>query len=137
MGFNFAKVNFTKSAEVPFVFDLKLPDGVDSGAKLHVIGDMSSTVKNFSKAAYQRWQQKQATAKRKGKEPEDMSLAEAEDMAIESALIRLVGWEGILDEADKPLKFTKEAGEAFLREVDYARQQIMDQASDVTNFRPK
>jgi len=139
MGFNFAKTNFTKAAEVPYSFNLTLPTGEDSGAKLQVIGDMSNTVKNFSKAVYQRWQQKEATAKRKGKDAEQLTLDEAEDMSVEAAMVRLVGWEGILDENDKPIKFTKEAAEAFLRSEDggHFRSQIMEAASDVTNFRPK
>lgn len=137
MGFNYVKQDFSKAADVPYVFSLKLPTGEDSGAKLHVIGEQSSVVKQYSKNLYQRYQQKQAIAKRKGKEPEDMSLEEAEQLAIESASVRLVGWEGVEGDDGKAVKFTKEAAEEFLKTVEWARPQIMEQSADVVNFRPK
>lgn len=137
MGFNYIKQDFSKAAEVPFVFSLKLPTGEDSGAKLHVIGDQSAAVKQHSKNIYQRFQQKEATAKRKGKEPEAMTLDEADALSVEGALVRLVGWEGIEGEDGKAVKFTKEAAEEFLKNVEWARPQIMEQSADVVNFRPK
>jgi hypothetical protein len=68
--FDLSKHDFTKSSEQGFTFELKLPDGSDSGAKLTVIGDMSPVVKTYSRKKFQEYQQRQAMNRRKNKEEE-------------------------------------------------------------------
>jgi hypothetical protein len=135
MAFDLEKQDFTKLAEVGYTFNLKLPTGVDSGAKLTIIGDMSKAVKAFQRKKYQEYQQRQATAKRKGREDE-INLDEAEDAAIEAALVRLIGWEGI-ESGGKPVPFSKDKAAEILREHSWIREEILKESADVVNFAAK
>ncbi len=136
MSFDLVKQDFSKSSEQGFTFELNLPTGEPSGAKLTVRGDMSPTVKTYSRRKFAEFQQKQVIAKRKGKDADDMSLEEAEELAVESALVRLMGWEGITENG-KPVEFSKEKAEEILKAHPWIREAIVQEASDVTNFRPK
>lgn len=133
--FDLSKHDFTKSSEQGFTFELKLPDGSDSGAKLTVIGDMSPVVKTYSRKKFQEYQQRQAMNRRKNKE-EELSLEEAEELAVESALVRLVGWAGIQDNG-KDVEFSKDKAREVLTAHSWIREQIMQEAQDVSNFKPK
>lgn len=135
MGFDLQKHDFSKSAELGYTFELKLPDGTDSDAKLTVIGDMSPAVKAYSRKKFQEYQQRQAVARRKGKE-EELSLDEAEELAVEAALIRLIGWAGIQEDG-KEVPFSKEKAREVLTQHSWIREAIMNESQDVTNFTPK
>lgn len=136
MAFDIVKDDFSKVAEIGYTFELKLPTGAPSGAKLTVIGEMSKTVKDYSRKKFAEWQQRQAIAKRKGKEAEELSLEEAEELSIESALVRLIGWEGITENG-KEIPFSKEKAAQVLRDHPWIRDAIMQESADVTNFRPR
>lgn len=133
--FDIQKQDFSKSAEVGYTFALKLPTGADSGATLTIIGDMSSTVKAYGRRKFQEFQQRQAIAKRKGREDE-LDLDEAEDMAIESALVRLIGWSGITENG-KAVEFSKDKAAEVLRAHNWIREAIVQEAGDILNFQPK
>jgi len=75
-------------------------------------------------------------AKRKGREVEDLSLDEAEELAVEAALVRLVGWEGITENG-KEVKFSKEKAQEILTQHQFIREAIMQESADITNFQPK
>jgi len=134
MAFDLVKDDFTKAAELGYTFELKLPTGAPSGAKLTVIGEMSKPVKDYSRKKFAEWQQKQAIAKRKGKEVEELSLDEAEELAVEAALVRLIGWEGI-QENGKDVAFSKEKAAEVLRAHSWIRDAVMQESADITNFR--
>lgn len=136
MSFDLVKQDFSKAAEGGYTFELMLPTGAPSGAKLVVIGDMSPTVKAYSRRRFAEFQQKQTIAKRKGRDMEDMSLDDAEEYAVEAALVRLVGWEGITSEG-KAVEFSKEKAKEVLTAHSWIRDAIVQEASDVTNFCPK
>ena len=135
MAFDLQTQDYSKSAELGFEFELKLPTGEGSGAFLTVIGDYSPTVKQYSKRKYQEFTQRQAIAKRKGKE-EELSLEDAENLAIEAALVRLIGWRGFTEEG-KEVKFSKDKAREVLTQHSWIRDQIQDESSDVGNFKPK
>lgn len=136
MAFDLVKDDFSKAAELGYTFELKLPTGAPSGAKLTVIGEMSKAVRDYSRKKFAEWQQKQAIAKRKGKEVEDLSLEEAEELAVEAALVRLIGWEGITENG-KEVAFSKEKAAEVLRAHSWIRDAIMQESADVTNFRTR
>jgi len=136
MAFDLVKQDFNKAAEAGFTFELKLPTGEPSGAKLTVIGDMSPTVKAYSRKKFSEYQMKQSIAKRKGKEVDDLSLDEAEDLAVEAALIRLINWTGI-QEGGKDVPFSKEKAREVLTQHSWVREAVMAEAADLTNFQPK
>jgi hypothetical protein len=136
MAFDLIKQDFSKAAEEGFTFELKLPTGASSGAKLTVIGDMSPSVKNYSRKKFAEFQMKQSIAKRKGRDVEEMSLEEAEELAVESALVRLVNWQGI-EEEGSDVPFSKEKAKEVLMQHSWIREAVMQESSDLTNFRPK
>lgn len=136
MSFDLVKQDFNKSAEIGYAFDLKLPTGESSGAKLTVIGEMSAPVKQYSRKKFAEYQMKQSIARRKGKDIEDMSLEDAEELAVEQALVRLVDWDGILEDGKK-VPFTKEKATEVLKAHSFIREQVMQESADITNFQPK
>lgn len=136
MSFDLVKQDFSKAAEQGYTFELKLPTGAPSGATLTVLGDMSPTVKTYSRKKFAEFQQKQAIAKRKNKDPDDMSLDEAEELAVESALVRLVAWAGI-KENGVDVVFSKDKAAEVLKAHPWIREAIVQEASDVTSFCPK
>lgn len=136
MAFDIVTQDFSKAAELGYEFELKLPTGAGSGAFLTIIGDQSPAVKTYQRRKFQEYQQKAAIAKRKGRDLEDISLDEAEELAVEAALVRLVGWKGIT-ESGKEVKFSKEKAQEILSQHSFIREAIMQEASDITNFQPK
>lgn len=134
MSFDLSKQDFAKAAEAGYEFELMLPTGAGSGAYLTVIGDMSPTVKTYSRRKFQEYQQKVSIAKRKGKDVEELTLDEAEELAVEAALIRLVNWNGILEDG-KEVKFSKEKAQEVLKQHSWIREAIMENSADITNFR--
>lgn len=127
--------DFSTAAADGFTFNLKLPTGADAGAKLTILGELSPTIKNYSRKRFAEYQQRQQMAKRKGKE-DDMSLEEAEEMAVENALVRLVGWEGITEDG-KEVKFSKEKAREILTAHSWIRDAIISESQDILNFQPK
>ena len=135
MAFDLQLQDYSKSSEVGYEFELKLPTGEGSGAFLTVIGDYSPTVKQYAKRKYQEFNQRQTIARRKGKE-EELSLEDAENLAIEAALVRLIGWRGFTEEG-KEVKFSKDKAREVLTQHSWIRDQIQEESSDVGNFKPK
>jgi hypothetical protein len=136
MSFDIRADNYSKAAESGYKFELKLPTGAGSGAFLTIIGDQSPAVRNYSKRKFQEYQQKIQVAKRRGRDPEDMTLDEAEEASVDAALVRLLDWEGITEDG-KPVKFSKEKAAEILKEHSWIREQVISEAGDVLNFTPK
>ena len=134
--FDLQKQDFSKAAEAGYTFELKLPTGASSGAKLTILGAMSPTVKLYSKRKFQEYQQRQAIAKRKGKDMDDMDLDEAEDLAVESTLVKLINWSGITENGVE-VPFSKEKAKEVLTQHAWIREAIIAESDDVTSFVPK
>ena len=134
--FDLQKQDFSKAAEAGYTFELKLPTGASSGAKLTILGSMSPTVKLYSKRKFQEYQQRQAIAKRKGKEVDDMDLDEAEELAVESTLVKLINWSGITENGIE-VPFSKEKAKEVLTQHAWIREAIITESEDVTSFAPK
>lgn len=133
--FDLSKNNFAEFAEAGFTFELELPTGGKTGAFITVRGDQSPAVKTFGRKKYAEMQMQQQQAKRKGKET-DMSLEDAEALAVESAVVRVISWKGIA-EGGKEIPFTKENATEIFTKHSWIREQIMEQSGDLLNFRPK
>jgi len=135
MGFDLKTQNFSAAAEQGFTFNLTLPDGTESDATLTILGDLSPTVKNYGKKKYKEITQQTKAAKARGKEWEP-SLDEAEEMAIEAAMVRLIGWNGFTEEGKK-VEFSREKAEVVLKEHSWIRDIIMQESNNVSNFTPR
>jgi hypothetical protein len=128
------KTNLAESAELGHEFELLLPESQDkTGGFITVRGRMSPVVRNHAKRKYTEFMQREAQAKRKGKEVEPMSIDEAEDSAIDNAIVRIIGWRGIGKDGVE-LPFNKENAEAVLREHTWIRDQVMDESDNLLNF---
>ncbi len=137
MAFDLAKNNLAAAAEVGFEFELKFPGtGEGTDAFVTVRGDESKVVKSYSRNKYKEYQAKQQQARRRGKEADDLTLEEAEEMAVDAAVVRIMNWRGIQD-GGVDVPFTKEAAAAILKEHSWIREQVMEESSQILNFRPK
>lgn len=126
--------NLAESAEAGFEFELLLPESKDkTGGFITVRGSQSPTVRNYSKRKWNEYNVKVQQAKRKGKEVEEMTLDEAEDLAIENAVNRIISWRGI-GEAGVEIPFTKENAETVLRKHSWIREQVMEESDNLMNF---
>lgn len=130
-----SKNNLAEQAEAGYEFELLLPGTKDkTGAFVKVRGSNSKVVRAYARKKYQEMQLRDKMAKRKGKDDE-MTIEEAEDLAIESAVMRVIGWKGIAED-NKEIAFSKENAERVLREHSWIREQIMEESEDLLNFRP-
>ena len=132
MAFDIVKTNLAEKAEAGYEFEVKLPDGSPTEFFVTVRGSQSPKVKAYSKKVFNQLQVKEQQAKRKNKETE-FSLEEAEDMAVESAVVRLIGWRG-LEEDGKEIKFNEDNARRIMRELDWVRAQVLEEADIAANF---
>jgi hypothetical protein len=136
MALDLTKNNPAVLAEAGYTFTLCLPDGSETDAKLTVRGVNSPAVKNYSRKVYSEFKMKEQAAKRRGRDPEELSLEDAEELAVNSAAVRLMGWSG-LEENGKPIKFEKDEVARVLKEFPFIREAVMLQSDDLMNFRAK
>lgn len=137
MGFDLSKNNLSEVAEAGFEFELKFPGtGEGTGAFITVRGDNSKTVKAYARKKFSEFKLREQQAKRRGKELDDMSIEEAEELAIESAIVRVISWRGI-EEEGKPVAFTKENAQRIFLEHPWIREQVTEESSQILNFRPE
>jgi len=132
MAFDIVKTNLAEIAEAGYEFEVKLPDGSPTDFFITVRGTQSPKVKAFSKKVFNQMQIKEQQAKRKGKDV-DFSLEDAEDMAIESAVVRIVSWKG-LEEDGKEIKHSEDNAKRIMRELDWVRAQVLEEADIAANF---
>lgn len=132
--FDLKKMNIADLSENGYEFELKIPEiGTPTGAFLTVKGDNSKTVRNYTKKQFEVIQSKAKQARKRGKEVEEITLSEAEDMAVEAAIVRLVDWKGIVEDG-KEVKFNEENVRRILKEHPWIRQAIMDESEQLSNF---
>lgn len=135
MTFDLAKHNYTEIAEAGYEFELKLPGtGEGTGVFITVRGDQSKTVKAFGRKKYSEFKLREQQAKRRGKDADEMTLEEAEDLGIESAIVRVIGWKNITENG-KEVSFTKENAERIFKEYSWIKDQVMEEAGQLLNFR--
>ncbi len=132
MAFDIVKTNIAELAETGYEFEVKLPDGSPSEFFITVRGQHSPKVKAYSKRVFNQMQIKEQQAKRKGKEL-DISLEDAEDLAVESAVVRIVTWRG-LEEDGKEVKFTEDNAKRIMRDLDWVRSQVLEESDIAANF---
>lgn len=135
MSLDLAKTNLAEAADAGYEFELKLPgSGLPTGAFVTVRGEMSKTVKNYARQKFREFQLKEQQAKRRGKESDDLTIEEAEELGIANAIVRVISWRGITD-SGKEVPFTKENAENVFREHSWIRDQVMEEAGQLLNFR--
>ena len=136
MSLDLAKTNLAEAADAGYEFEIKMPGtGEPTGAFITVRGEMSKTVKAYARQKFREFQLKEQQAKRRGKEVEEMTLEEAEELAIESATVRVIGWRNITENG-KEVAFSKENAARIFAEHGWIREQVMEESGQLINFRP-
>lgn len=131
--FDLTKNDLSVAAEAGYEFELMLPTGEATGAFITVRGEQSPAVKAYGRKMFNLYQQKQKIAKRRGKE-DDLDLDEAEDMSVEAAYVRLIGWKGIA-ESGKAVEFNADNAKRILKQHSWIREAVMDESTNLHNFR--
>jgi hypothetical protein len=80
-------------------------------------------------------QARDSVARKRGKEPETITIEEAETMAINSAVVRVISWRGITDNG-KDVEFTAEAAREVFRKHPWIRDQVMEESDSILYFQP-
>lgn len=133
--FDLSKNNLSEAAEAGYEFELRVP-GTDTptGAFVTVRGAESKIVREHARKVYSQIRMREQAMKKRGKEPEEMTLEEAEELAIDSAINRVISWRGIANEG-KEVAFTKEAAASIFKEHSWIREQVMEESNLLVNFR--
>jgi len=129
-----SKKDPAKAADVGYTFEVLMPDGSKTDAKITVRGANSATVKNHARKIYQEYEVRKQQAKRRGKDVEEPSLDEAEEMIAEVAAVRIIGWEGI-GENSKEVAFSKEEAVRIMKTYPFIREQVMEASDNIFLFR--
>lgn len=132
MAFDIKKTNLVEIAEAGHEFEVTLPDGSPTDFYITVRGNLSPKIKRYSKALFNKMQQKELQAKRKGRE-DVIDLDEAEETLIESATVRIVSWRG-LEEGGKELPYSEENARRLMKEQEWIRTQVIEEADNAANF---
>lgn len=130
-----AKLNVAEAAEAGYKMQLVHPVTREpfKGVYITVRGDDSKTVQGWIRGIVTRRQMEEAAARRRGKEAEPMTIAEAEEQAAEGAAKRIIGWENIGRDG-KLIEFSFEAAKSLCAENPWIRDQVLEASKDLGNF---
>lgn len=134
MAFDLVKNNLSTIAEAGYEFEVTLPgSGEGTGAFVTVRGSESKTVKAYQRKKFAEYQMKQKAARKRGRDEDDLSLEEAEELAVEAAVGRIIQWKGF-EESGKEVLFSQENATRILTEHSWIREQVMEASNDLLNF---
>lgn len=132
------QTNLAAMSEQGFEFEVEIPEVREkTGWFITVRGDQSKKVLDFSRRKYNERQTRELQAKRRGKDPEQLSLDDAEDLLAESAAIRIIGWKGLTEgEGDqvKDVPFTPDGAVTIMKSLPWVRDQVLAEAAALANF---
>lgn len=124
-------VNLAAQAAVGYPLELVHPATGDKlGGVITVRGDESKEVQNYNRKRFQELQKRERMNKGKNT---DYTLAEIEDIGIEAAIVRCMGWKNIKKDGIE-LEFNKENAEMVFRDYPWIRNQVMEAAADLNLF---
>ena len=136
MAFDLSKVNLQASSEVGHEFQLKLPDGTPiDGVFIKVRGANSKIALDLQKKKFNEHQVRQSMAKKRGKEPDPLTIDEVDALSVETAVARTISWRGF-EQDGKPIPFSKEEAERIYSDPGFAwiREQVLEESNIVSNF---
>lgn len=127
--------NFNLAAQAAVGYNLELvhpATGDKLGGVIIIRGDESREVQNYNRRRFQELQKRERM--NKGKDT-SYTLAEIEEIGIESAITRVIGWKNIKKDGIE-LDYNKENAEMVFRDYPWIRNQVMEAAQDLTLFLP-
>lgn len=126
-------LDLSKGAEAGYDLVLEHPvTGEELDGVIRIRGDKSKVVQQFARKRITAMQARERIQKGKNKST-DLTIEELEDMAVESAVIRVISWKNIKLNGEE-LPFTKENAETVFKDYDWIRQQVMEASEELTNF---
>ena len=131
--FDLKKQKLSKLADVGYEFEVLLPETFEpTGIFITVRGKESDAVKAFGRRKFQELQQRDARAKRNGRN-EEMTLEQAEELAVESAAVRVMAWEGVIEDG-QVVEFNEDNVERILTEHSWIREQVIEESDNLSDF---
>lgn len=128
------KTDIAAISEEGYKFQLLLPEvKTPLDAWITVRGANAQKVKDFAKKKFSEMQRLEVIAKRKGKDVDPMTLDEAEEMAIDSAALRVKAWEGIC-EGKVEVPCDEENIKRILKQHAWLREAILEASDNLANF---
>lgn len=120
-------------------FTLELLHPIDNtvlpGMTIRIRGDKSKTVEVYERKRIKEIQKREKVRKGKNQDT-DFSIEELEEMAVEAAVVRVMGWSGFLKD-EQIVEFTPENAAAVFTKYKWIRDQVREAAEDLDNFRPE
>ena len=96
-------------------------------------GDESKEVQAYNRRRFMEMQKRERMNKSKNN---DFTAAELEDLAVENAIVRVIGWKNIKKDG-KDLDFNRENADMVLRDYPWIRKQVTEAAEDLSLFLPE
>lgn len=111
-------------------------DGTElEGMTIRIRGDKSKTVQAYERKRVNELQKRERLLKGKNKNT-DFNIDELEEMAVEAACVRIMGWTGMM-EGDSILEYSPANAEYLMKKFTWMRDQVREAAEDLENFRPE
>lgn len=129
--------NLDLQAQADNGFTLQLLHPIDNtdlpGMTIRIRGDKSRAVETFERARIKDIQKREKMRKGKNQDLE-FTMEELEQMAIEAAVVRVVGWTGFTENGNE-VAFTEENAKTVFAKYKWIRDQVREAAEDLDNFR--
>lgn len=109
-------------------FELRNPDGSETGIKLTVLGSFAPEVIAHSARVTERLINEQRLAQRKGRVPKAPTIDELKAQNIDGAVVRVTGWAGVRQ------PFTPDLLRAALGRNPHWIAQVTDESENLGNF---
>lgn len=136
MGFDLKKNNLADKAEAGYRFELTIPEvNTPTGAFVTVRGKEADVVKKYARKRFAEIQFKENAQRNRNRngEASQMTIEEAEDLAVDTAYVRIISWEGF-EEDGEPLEFNEANGKKVLKDHPWIRDQIITESDMLVNF---
>lgn len=124
---NILSFNAVKDAEQGFPLKMKHADGSDVGLTFYVLGRHADAVQKHTSKTFHKMQREEALAKKRGKD-NLMDIDDLREQGLESAVVRVTGWEGAKQEFDVNILRTA------LKNNPHWQDQILEASNDDSNF---
>lgn len=122
------------ASEAGFDFQPTYPDSPEpTGATIVLRGPHSQAVREQQRRRVDLARRRTLTAKRAGKEPEELSLDEIEAAMVQLAVAHTMGWRDI-DDGNEPFAYSPEAAVQLYTQHPWLRDQVITEGQKLGNF---
>lgn len=133
MPFDLASPTLAQASEQGHTFDLMLPDGTPADVTITVRGPEAEAVRAVLKRQLAQQQSRNLMARRRGKDPDPITLEEAESDSIDLAVAHTLAWTGITENG-AAVPCTPENARRLYKAQAWIRRDVIDTAAQLGNF---